>query len=143
MELIPIIKTVLLIISAISFLAVILSYIGYKIRNGSANKSVEGSARPALPVNTLHQAVTMSSQPVILHHSKMSPLPPNAQKIAVKKPAPKKTPPPKTPPAKTPDTKNAERYQILNDQSEFNGGEKGKKGDYVFKNPYTNQKFQP
>ena len=130
MELIPIIKTVFLIISAISLVAVVLSYIGYKIRNGSEKKPVETH-------QTVNTAPTMSAKPVIFHNLK----PANSQVITNKVPV-KKYPPKKIAQKKPDEPKNAERYKVVNGEQGFPGEKKNPKDNYIFKNPYTNQNFQ-
>lgn len=139
MELIPIIKTVLLAITAISVIALILSYIGYKIKNGTSKKAEYETPPPQIIVRQnnnpiIPMATTIHSQPAVLHHSRLAPPP-----VAVQKPSVKKVATKKTESKKIDVPENKERYQVVNDQLGVNG--KGKKGDYVFKNPYTNQNF--
>jgi hypothetical protein len=127
MELIPIIKYALTMISAVSFVVVVFSYIMYKVKNAGKESVVNNTEqiintmtpeyRTNIPVHNELQPIRIQREPAYIHERNF-----NAKKIAVKKPV--------------------QRFMVLNSQPEMQPVELATRPAYYnYEAPFTRQSF--
>ena len=128
MELIPIIKYALTMISGVTFVIVFFSYVVYKIKNSDKNQvqneteqvinSLSHDYHQNMPVSPMLQPIKVQAQPVYIHERNMA-----HQKVAVKKPA--------------------QRFMVLNAQANVEQGDffnYQPKNTFAFEHPYSNSR---
>jgi len=128
MELIPIIKTILLVISAVAFLAVVFSYAAYKLRKGEKAGITEA----------VHVENKIKQYPAVVTNSKLA-----QSSVYINKGNQPKNVVKKTGHKKPVEKKKDLRFTVLNDKPEYSDKDGNQSGNFEFKNPYTNQKFHP
>lgn len=129
MELIPIIKYALTMISALAFIVIVISYIMYKVKNGGKSPADENSTQvintlahnaPAYPANVVLQPVhAEKEQAYYIREKNYQPRP-----KAVRKPV--------------------QRFMVINQPDERIMEERfiqNRNQNYVFEHPYSNNNF--